>query len=491
MSTSSDPRAEPFVAASQEGGTAAADGDDQLSHVPEGQVKEGPTDAEHRTEQEEEDDEDDEEDDEDEVSLGFAVPCEEEGGLLRNQLPSKLGGQPAWLDPSHLPLQSEELKCLASGKPLRFLMQLYAPINDDPRAFHRSLYLFVSPEGKRLAEKGAVRAFRCQLPRRNAYYPYEAPESTERPRSLSEEASALALRRCPGFAQDVGGGAGKAKVTAPPVYDEHELVVEPEPEASDAADAAAADVQVKRLMEQYEAKRKEAESAAAAGVPPPAEDKTEMFSASPDPEVEDFTRFTARVSRAPEQCVRYTFAGDATPLWTSRRNQIASATVPACERCGARRRFEFQVMPQAITYLGVDSADDDAPDWATIAVFTCSASCATMPAPPAHGSLEDPPHADSPIARSLVGQRCQLSGLSGRADLNGTACFVLHWSSQSGRWAVECANGECVRVRSANLRRVPDAAAVGDQGGDDGDGAASLDVRDGGYAEEFVWVQPH
>ena len=117
---------------------------------------------------------DSESEDEEEVYLGFAV--KPSGSLLRNQFRSQLGGLPPWLDPVQLPLTSE-LTCRASGMPLRFVMQLYAATGtDDPLSFHRSISLFISPQGTLLSRPGAVRAFRCQLPRVNPYYPSEPPD---------------------------------------------------------------------------------------------------------------------------------------------------------------------------------------------------------------------------------------------------------------------------------------------------------------------------
>lgn len=37
----------------------------------------------------------------------------------------------------------------------------------------------------------------------------------------------------------------------------------------------------------------------------------------------------------------------------------------------------LQVMPQLINYLGVDASSNTAPDWGTIAVYSCPASCQT------------------------------------------------------------------------------------------------------------------
>ena len=441
-------------------------------------------------EDEEHDDDDDvEEDDNDEeaVSLGFARPPDEPAKLLRNHFPSKLGGPPAWLDPVCLPLESDELRCEASGERLRFLLQLYAPLDegDDTPAFHRMLYLFISPKGSRLTQPGAVRAFRCQLPRRNEHYPYEPPLDMDEPMQLDAAAAATALQRCRGFATDTAssGEAAEGGEKPPPCYTEHELVVEPEPEPEEGATAASSDVS--RLLSDYQSKvRDEVETLGEA-----AEPDLSFFGAK-DRAVDGFADFSARVSRAPAQCIRYTFSHEATPLWAGKDHQRSAADVPKCERCGAARRFEFQVMPQAITYLGVDSAEEEAPDFATIAVYTCSASCRALRPFASDGGLEELTGEESVgVARSAVGQRCVLSGLAARPELNGKFCHVLHWHSPSGRWAVECekpadaqaaegGEGERLRVRSANLRVVRSTAA------------RTLE-RDGGYAEEYVWVQPH
>ena len=50
----------------------------------------------------------------------------------------------AWLDPLHLPPPSS-LTCAATGAPLDFLLQVYAPVDGVDAAFHRVLFIFVSP----------------------------------------------------------------------------------------------------------------------------------------------------------------------------------------------------------------------------------------------------------------------------------------------------------------------------------------------------------
>jgi pre-rRNA-processing protein TSR4 len=60
--------------------------------------------------------------------------------------------------------------------------------------------------------------------------------------------------------------------------------------------------------------------------------------------------------------------------------------VPACEHCGAKRVFEFQVTPQLLNYLRLDDivcqsgADqltaNSCVDWASLYVYTCERNCA-------------------------------------------------------------------------------------------------------------------
>jgi pre-rRNA-processing protein TSR4 len=91
--------------------------------------------------------------------------------------------------------------------------------------------------------------------------------------------------------------------------------------------------------------------------------------------------------------MRFRVDAKSRPLWVTRRGRCREADVPACERCGAARTFEFQVMPQLLFYLGLDEIPAGAPtsiaaaaavkgatphrsvDWGTLVVFTCSKSC--------------------------------------------------------------------------------------------------------------------
>lgn len=105
-----------------------------------------------------------------------------------------------------------------------------------------------------------------------------------------------------------------------------------------------------------------------------------------------------QVGRDPEQCLRYCFDRDVQPLWPAPQPTPSEGGIPPCSRCGSprcpfavsssagqrsdawmRRRFEFQVMPQLLNFLGLAEDDAAALDFGTIAVYSCSASCALEP----------------------------------------------------------------------------------------------------------------
>lgn len=61
----------------------------------------------------------------------------------------------AWLDPLHLPTV-EQLTCATTGRLMRFLLQVYCPVDGNPvEAFHRMVFVFVSPR-VRVRVRGAL-----------------------------------------------------------------------------------------------------------------------------------------------------------------------------------------------------------------------------------------------------------------------------------------------------------------------------------------------
>lgn len=74
------------------------------------------------------------------AELGFAEEAPA-WRLRSSQFPSKVGGRPAWLGEAGLPGPAE-LACSLCGRPLAFVLQLYAPLPGRADAFHRGLFLF-------------------------------------------------------------------------------------------------------------------------------------------------------------------------------------------------------------------------------------------------------------------------------------------------------------------------------------------------------------
>jgi pre-rRNA-processing protein TSR4 len=269
-------------------------------------------------------------------------------------------------------------------------LQVYAPVDGLPSAFHRALYVFISPEGGQLARAGAVRALRCQLPRRNPYYAYDPPAHADAcPPALSPAQLAAALARDPwqaarhespaaaapaadgaagaAAAPTGGGAAGGGGITAPALLPELELIVEPEPGPSSEDDS-----RVEAALAQYRQRTAEEGAYDEEELPASLVDSLED---AVGPEQRHFAAFAARVAKEPSQVLRYCFDEGAAPLCPAAAGVPPAAGVPRCPACAAPRRFEFQVMPQLLNHLEADAADPDAPDWGALAVYSCSASC--------------------------------------------------------------------------------------------------------------------
>lgn len=75
-----------------------------------------------------------------EVDLGFAEKCPS-WKLESRFFPSKIGGAPAWLNLAELP-NPDQLSCSKCNHQLKFLCQIYAPVNEKSDCFHRTIFVF-------------------------------------------------------------------------------------------------------------------------------------------------------------------------------------------------------------------------------------------------------------------------------------------------------------------------------------------------------------
>ncbi|KAK1284366.1 hypothetical protein QJS10_CPB21g01817 [Acorus calamus] len=360
----------------------------------------------------EDDDDDDEDDEEGEpVTLGFVEEPKTPHSLLRHLFPSKAGGTPAWLDPIGLP--DEKSRCCGfCENPLQFLLQVYAPIAEKESAFHRTVFVFMCTsmacllrdqheQWRRGSERPlrSVKVFRCQLPRLNRFYPSEAPKEDGIGRSLVPGAalcswcgtwkgekvcsSCKRAHYCSAKHQVMHWRSGhKADcqqaiissgssdhiynngrqalermntVACKSLWREYEIICEDEcPDMVD-DDGSSTSLVCKdaNVNEVYQSLSKSFEV---------------------DDDKKRWASFQERVIRAPEQVLRYCRDTKAKPLWPLSAGQPAKANIPKCSYCNGPLSYEFQIMPQLLYFFNVKNQTDSL-DWATIVIYSCSASC--------------------------------------------------------------------------------------------------------------------
>ncbi|XP_067900315.1 programmed cell death protein 2 [Heterodontus francisci] len=310
------------------------------------------------------------------VELGFverAAPAR----LLSSQFPSKVGGRPAWLS-LQLP-GPERLQCGGCARPLLFLLQVYAP---RVRAFHRALFIFCCAFPACPRRRFAV--YRSQLGRINDFYSAEPePEAPPGPRpglrlcrvcGASGPKSCSRCRQahyCGKEHQRLDWRAGHRVACGRPgeadsnlsslniLFPEFELVMELE----ESEDQKLGDLN--KCVESLSATHSDCVTETI--------DEQELEAMAKHESKEDhiFAKFRRRMALAPDQVLRYCRGGS--PLWVSGETIPSTSDIPNCS-CGAKREFEFQVLPQLLNHLKVDCLGESL-DWGTLIVYTCEESC--------------------------------------------------------------------------------------------------------------------
>ena len=350
------------------------------------------------------DDEDDEEDDDEgegtrrpEVQLGFIG---DDPNPLFKDLNwqswdgGRVGGRPVWLDGVSPPVQ-EQVACKICSDPLKFLLQIYCPLDEPASAFHRALYVFCCKKAS-CVSGGSVVCIRSQLARDNALYPGVAssPSSSSSPSPLPSPPAAAdesspqycslcAVCGCRGplrcsvckmatycskthqkfhwkrhkkycnqgqvaeqeQEQEQEHGQGQEGVWA---FPEFSLNVEPEEFDDSEIDASTSiwedAVTTGGKDEEDDAKLTQADYDHALG------------SEASDPV---YIRFLTRVKRGgPEQVLRYCRwdkRSGGGPLAISSSFSQDGFSPPLCQYCGAARSFECQIMPQLLHFLRVEN----------------------------------------------------------------------------------------------------------------------------------------
>jgi len=333
------------------------------------------------------------------VDLGFAEKCEQKIYLSSLFFPSKLGGRPAWLRWDSLP-KPDKLQCGNCRQQLVLLCQIYVPMDlpvdggNTPQPFHRTLYLFCCRNGPCSKFSSFVKVFRTERPQLPTDPNYddadvneaeliELRNSLEKPHNLCNLcgcfgdkvcSSCHEVRYCSREHQAVDWKHRHKKECNnnndliqqlenvhfddqhhrkhPLFFNEYEIVIEEEPPATA--------VKV-NIQEDYPE----------ASAPTDKKLEKDLLKLQNQKTDETFANFRERIDREPEQIIRYDLGK--TPLWVSSANVPTHAQIPRCS-CGCERQFEFQVLPQAINYLGVETTMESI-DFGTLCVYTCSGNC--------------------------------------------------------------------------------------------------------------------
>ncbi|XP_069625420.1 programmed cell death protein 2 isoform X2 [Ranitomeya imitator] len=281
------------------------------------------------------------------VEIGFLQECDP-WRLLSPQFPSKVGGRPAWLGEVGLP-GLERLQCGVCMKPLAFLLQVYAPCTG---SFHRTIFLFIcrDPTCHRAGERSCYKVFRNQLPRKNDTYSYGPPPDSPPPHG--EHLTSFQLKCGLSLCRVCGCLGPKScsrchKVNyCDRLHQVMDWKVQHKQLCGKALESSMDDLKLN-------------------------EDELLAMAKHESEEDKAFRRFKKRISIEPEQVLRYSKDGE--PLWISLQNVPVENDIINCD-CGAKRVFEFQVMPQLLNYLKVDSLQQSI-DWGVLAIYTCSANC--------------------------------------------------------------------------------------------------------------------
>ncbi|KAM1484265.1 hypothetical protein TB2_035470 [Malus domestica] len=359
------------------------------------------------------DDDDEEEEDEEarnSVILGFLKKPKKARSLLRHFFPSKAGGVPAWLDPENLP-SGRSCFCDICGEPLQFVLQVYAP-EEKESAFHRTLFVFMCTsmvclrrdqheqwKCQRDKPSRSVKVFRCQLPRDNPFYSSEPPKKDSTDDPLKAGAALCSWcgtwkgsKRCTGCRKALYCSE-KHWVKHSRSGHEHDCqrlriqLGDSSSANSESTSTVILKVASNHLWPEYKIIQ-EPESSYDTEMPDDNVGTNSLISSNRmddglmsiadnftgDGDRKSWASFHVRIALAPEQILRYCRSPGATPLWPVSSGRPSTADIPKCSYCSGPMCFEFQIMPQLLFYFNVKN-DVDSLDWATIAVYTCEASC--------------------------------------------------------------------------------------------------------------------
>lgn len=311
------------------------------------------------------------------INLGFPYFEFSPSEVLRSNLPSKIGGKPAWINPHKLPT---DLKCRKCGACLIFLLQIYAPRIKVLNA-HRMIYLFacwicgedvkayrsIVQDDSLLAdhfnlEISSQCCHHCLLPAELRTVPVTITESNAT--NLTTSSSGREHQRC------LNGLKYGSNGTAQGMLAESVLEIECEAEidkdlSKDGMDMPCIDE--KELLSKLPLMDENDEEDDNEGELGPA--GSAAVSGGQDLCLESYISYMTKYSG---HVIRY---GGSEPVWFSDKEQISENDVPICERCGSVRRFEFQVQSTLLDAAGYNVGANLELAFGILCVYTCEKDC--------------------------------------------------------------------------------------------------------------------
>lgn len=269
--------------------------------------------------------------------LGYAEPvgAKYRKEILDDSCVSRIGGPPAFLRSSPAFDATTSTICPKCSKPMRLLLQLFAPeASDKPHAYMRLIYVFTCDNGK-CAEDGWSKSFKV----------------------FRSQSTAVDIRPIDWTTEE---------------YKLFEVISEAEPEPTNESSSSK--------------KGKAAKKGGSSGGD--GDDMKELMVENDGSEKyvkvkgdSAFYKFNKRLRVAPEQVLRYLRtdtlleSSDAATLWISDKGKLADKDIPKCEHCKAPRSIEFQIMPTLLSYLDLDDTKAESLDWGVLSIYTCNDAC--------------------------------------------------------------------------------------------------------------------
>jgi len=281
--------------------------------------------------------------------------------------PSKVGGTPKWLALEGFPQPT----CTKCSNPLKFVLQVYAPLEEIKEAYYRTLYLFVCNQEECRNKDHSVRIFRNQLAFENKYYTEtEEGDLVRKGENPSIPIEHILTKNTFGIETIIIDVEESKKI-------EEAIKNAPKPGDFDDIDEDEEDDDESKTSEDY---RHENELLKQYLEAEKTEEGREMGKDFGDlvndldkaQRDEKFIRFTKFCASHPNQILRYCRSEESEPLWVSDQKVPDVTKVPKCSICGSKKIFELQINCQLLHYI----PELTMCDWGVLAIYTCKKSCA-------------------------------------------------------------------------------------------------------------------